>query len=238
METVSVFTQLLLAFSTAFVVYQLFKAMQYSKKVLIVLLAWAVITAGLGIMGFYQQNYQMPPRFLFLVGPGLAAVMVLFTTRRGRAFIDKGNLADLTLLHSVRLPVEIVLYQLYAASLVPQIMTFEGSNFDIITGLSAPLVFYFAFKRKSLNVKGLLAWNFAGLLLLFTIMTIAVLSSASPFQQFGFEQPNTGVTYFPFVWLPGIIVPAALFSHLAGIRKLLAAYHAVMPRKVSLKPVH
>lgn len=226
MEKVSVFTQLLLALSTAFVVYQLFKATQYSKKVLMVLLVWAVITAGLGVMGFYQQNYQMPPRFLFLVGPGVAAVFVLFATRRGRAFIDSVNIADLTLLHSVRLPVELVLYQLYAASLVPQIMTFDGSNFDIITGLSAPLVYYFAFKRKALNTRWVLAWNFACLLLLFAIMAIAILSSATPFQQFGFEQPNTGVTYFPFVWLPGIIVPVALFSHLVSIKKLLATQHA------------
>lgn len=221
MENVSILTHLLIVLSTGFVVYQLFKATQ-SKLVPGLLFVWAIIIAVLGFTGFYRLGDAMPLRFLFLVGPGIAAIIFLFISGRGKAFLEKVNIAELTLLQSVRLPVEIVLFQLYAASLVPEIMTFEGNNFDILTGISAPFIFYFAFYRKTLNPNWVLVWNFFGLMLLFTIMTIAILSLATPFQQFGLEQPNIGVTYFPFVWLPGIIVPAALFSHLVSIRKLIA----------------
>ena len=50
-----------------------------------------------------------------------------------------------------------------------------------------------------------------GLGLLANIVIIAVLSFPSPIQQFGFEQPNIGLAYFPFIWLPAIIVPIVLF---------------------------
>lgn len=221
MEKVSFLTHLLLVLSTIFVIFQLYKAAHKSRAVLTALILWAVITSILGLAGFYQQGYVMPPRFLFLVGPGVAAVILLFSHPRGRAFVDSLKISDLTLLQSVRFPVEIVLYYLFVASAVPEMMTFEGWNFDILTGLSAPFVYYFAFRRKLLKSGGLLIWNFAGLLLLFTIVTIAILSLSTPFQQLAFEQPNVGVTYFPYVWLPGIIVPAALLSHLVSIRQLL-----------------
>jgi hypothetical protein len=40
-------------------------------------------------------------------------------------------------------------------------------------------------------------------------------------QQFGFDQPTVAVLYFPFIWLPGIVVPLVYFSHLVAIRRLL-----------------
>lgn len=223
MEKVSLATHLVFSLSTAFVIFQLYRATQRSGLLLLLLLLWAIVTAVLGLNGFYRQGFEMPPRFLLLVGPGIALTLLTLLTRQGRTFLNKIEIRDLTLLQTVRIPVEITLWQLYAASLVPQVMTFEGRNFDILTGLSAPLVYYLVLKRKVLSPAWLLAWNFMGLLLLFTIMAIAILSLETPFQRLGLDQPNVGVTYFPFVWLPGIIVPAALFSHLVSIRKLLLA---------------
>ncbi|MGV3503245.1 MAG: hypothetical protein ACO1O1_06020 [Adhaeribacter sp.] len=239
MEKVSLFTYALFTLSTAFVGYQLYQASQRSGLVLILLLAWAAVTGLLGWSGFYRQGFDMPPRFLLLVGPGIALTLLLLLTARGRVFLDKMDIPDLTLLQAVRIPVEITLWQLYGASLVPQIMTFEGRNFDILTGLSALLMYYLVLRRKTLGPTWLLAWNFLGLLLLFNIMAIAILSLETPFQRFGLEQPNVGVTYFPFVWLPGIIVPAALFSHLVSIRALLLTGkqgHTDQERKVFMPP--
>jgi hypothetical protein len=38
-----------------------------------------------------------------------------------------------------------------------------------------------------------------------------------PAQQLNFDQPNRAVLYFPYVWLPAIVVPIVLFSHLAAL---------------------
>jgi hypothetical protein len=100
-------------------------------------------------------------------------------------------------------------------------MTFEGRNPDIISGLTAPLMFYFAFIRKTGGRNLLLFWNLGCVVLLMNIIRIATLSTPYPFQQMGFEQPNIAVLYFPFAWLPGCIVPLVLLSHLSSIRQLL-----------------
>jgi len=100
-------------------------------------------------------------------------------------------------------------------------MTFEGRNFDILSGLTAPLIIWLAWKNDVPDRKILLAWNFICLALLINIVVNAVLSAPFPFQQFGFDQPNIAVLYFPFVWLPGFVVPAVLVSHLIAIRALL-----------------
>ena len=99
-------------------------------------------------------------------------------------------------------------------------MTFEGRNFDILAGLTAPLVYYFGFIKPRLSRKTMLAWNFICLLLLINIIVNAVLSAPFPFQQFAFDQPNIAVLYFPFIWLPCCVVPLVLFAHLAAIRQL------------------
>jgi len=100
-------------------------------------------------------------------------------------------------------------------------MTFEGKNFDIISGLTAPLIFYFGYVRRQFNTGALLAWNIICLGLLINIVVIAIMSSPLPFQKLAFDQPNIAIFYFPFVWLPCCVVPLVLLSHLATMRQLL-----------------
>ncbi|MFN5557707.1 MAG: hypothetical protein ACK48F_15940, partial [Chryseotalea sp.] len=108
----------------------------------------------------------------------------------------------------------------YLAGLIPDLMTFEGYNFDIISGITAPIIYFLYFVKGKISKSIVLFWNFVCLGLLANILTIALFSAKTPFQQFAFEQPNIGVTYFPFVWLPAVIVPIVLFSHIASIQQL------------------
>ena len=100
-------------------------------------------------------------------------------------------------------------------------MTFEGANFDILSGLTAPLVYYFGFVKNKLGKQVLVAWNIACILLLLNVVRNAALSLPERFHQFGFEQPNIAVGYFPFLLLPSCLVPLVLFSNLAAIRQLM-----------------
>jgi hypothetical protein len=164
---------------------------------------------------------SMPPRFPLLAGPPLLFLVFLFLTRGGRRFIDRFDLKWMTWVHVVRIPVEITLFLLFREKLVPELMTFEGRNFDIISGITAPLMVLFAFTGRSPKRGMLLAWNFICLLLVLNIVIHAVLAAPSPFQQLAFDQPNVGILYFPFVWLPCCVVPIVFFCHFAAIRKLL-----------------
>lgn len=100
-------------------------------------------------------------------------------------------------------------------------MTFEGRNLDILAGISAPFIYYFGFVKNQLSNKVILVWNFICIGLLLNIVVIAVLSMPFPIQQFGFSQPDIALFYFPFVWLPGCLVPMVIFAHVFSIRQLL-----------------
>jgi hypothetical protein len=99
-------------------------------------------------------------------------------------------------------------------------MTFEGRNWDILAGATAPIVAYLNINRKTLSKKLFLAWNVIGVLLLVNIVVHAILSVPSPIQQFGLEQPNMAILHFPFVWLASYVAPVVLFSHFVIIRRL------------------
>lgn len=99
-------------------------------------------------------------------------------------------------------------------------MTFESRNFDVLSGLSAPLVYYYGFVKRQLPRGVLIVWNVVFLGLLLNIVFMAALSVPSPFQQLAFEQPNVAILYFPFVWLPSVVVLLVLLAHVAALRQL------------------
>jgi len=192
-----------------------------AAKILFVLVPlWLIFQAALAWSGFYLSVDAFPPRLpFFAVVPAIVLIILLFIFAR-KDFISRLPLKTLTLLHVIRIPVEIVLLWLFQNAQVPQLMTFEGRNFDILSGLTAPLIVWLAFRNGKINRPLLIAWNIFALLLLINIVTNAVLSIPSPFQQLAFEQPNRAVLYFPFVWLPAVVVPIVLFAHLASFRQL------------------
>ncbi len=194
------------------------KAANGNRTVLYLLLAWLVLQGVIAYTGFYTNTKGTPPRFILLVGPALLCIIMLFATLKGRQFLDGLNLQTLTLLHFVRLPVEVVLFWLFAQKAIPQVMTFEGRNFDIFSGITAPIVWYLT--KNNTNSKLLLVWNIVCLGLLLNIVVTAILAAPFKFQQIAFDQPNIAVMYFPFIWLPACIVPLVLLSHLVAIRRL------------------
>ena len=206
--------------ATAFSIFMIYKAAGYSKKTLFIVIGWAIVQGLLGWSQFYLKLDTVPPRLPFTFFSTFALILVLFNTSKGRTFIDSLDLKTLTWLHIVRIPVEFCLLWLFIATSIPQIMTFEGANFDIIAGLTAPLMVYLYFNRKNISAKKMLVWNVVCLLLLINIVVIALLCALMPIQQLAFDQPNIGVLYFPFVWLPSVIVPIVMFSHFVAIRRL------------------
>ncbi len=220
MNNITVYIYATFGFVLISTIHLFYKASQQSKGFLILISSWLILQSILVILGFYQVTNSEFPRFQLLLLPPLFFIFILFRTKKGRAFIDRLDLKILTIIHIVRLPIEVVLYWLFIAKAVPQLMTFEGRNFDVITGITAPIIYYFGFVKTTLNKSILLVWNILCLGLLINIVVNGLLSAPSPFQQFGFEQPNVAILHFPFMFLPACIVPIILFSHLASIRQL------------------
>lgn len=197
-----------------------FKASNNNKAVRWISLLWLVTVGLLAIYGFFLVTDTIPPRMPLLLLPVVILMGILFSTSGGRSFIDSLDMKLMTWISVVRIPVELCLYWLFLAGEVPEIMTFTGRNWDILAGVTAPLVGYLYFYKKTLSNQLFMLWNVIGLLLLLNIIVHAVLSVPSPIQQFGFDQPNIGILQYPFVWLPSYVAPLVLFSHLVIIRRL------------------
>ena len=221
MDSLPSYVSLIFVLTTFLSLGLLFTGTGRSKKVFGIAILWLLIQGLIASSDFYLESTSIPPRFVLLVWPPLILILGLFVSKKGRAFIDSCDVKMLTWLHIVRVPVEIVLYWLFIYKMVPQLMTFEGRNFDILAGLTAPFIVYFGYIKKSIGKKTLLAWNFICLALLINIVVNAILSAPFATQQFAFDQPNIAVLYWPFVWLPAFVVPVVLFAHLVSIRKLL-----------------
>jgi hypothetical protein len=183
---------------------------------------WMVLHGFNALAGYYAPEPTSIP-LMMLTGPlpavlFLGAYLLLFREK----VIAYLPIKLLTIIHIVRIPVEFVLHSLYENGAVPAVMTYSGANFDILSGITAPIVYYFAFRNGQANRLLLGVWNILALGLVITIVTIAVLSFPAPFQQLAFDQPNLAVTYFPYVWLPTVIVPIVLFCHAASLYKIWA----------------
>jgi hypothetical protein len=101
---------------------------------------------------------------------------------------------------------------------MPGEMTYTGRNFDIVTGATA-IVFAAVLVTGRAGRRLALLWNVMGLALLVNVVTVAILATPR-FHYFGDERPNIWVTYPPFVWLPAVMVLAALAGHLVIFRAL------------------
>ena len=160
------------------------------KRVLLISLLWISLIAGLALLGFFENISTTPPRFLVVLVGDFVFVILGFKSLKK----VKINTKLLLLVHTLRLPVEIGLYQLILQKQIPKVMTFEGLNFDIVMGISAILLCgYLHFSQKNIHKIFYLVWNVAGVIFLTTIVVIAIISAPLPIQLLGFEQPNVAV---------------------------------------------
>jgi len=193
-----------------------------ATPICIAFILWLLLQAVLTLNNSYNLDTTSFPPKIILTGilPAIITIIIAFSTQKGRQFIDSLPLKNLTYLNIVRIPVEIVLYWLFLNKTIPELMTFEGRNFDILAGITAPIIAYFGLTKTTLSRQTILLWNFICLSLLLNIVINALLSAPSPIQKFAFDQPNIAILNFPFSWLPTFIVPIVLFGHLTSIRQL------------------
>jgi len=62
-----------------------------------------------------------------------------------------------------------------------------------------------------------------GVLLLANIIAVALLSAPTPFRVFMNEPANTFITHVPWIWLPAVMVLAAVMGHALVFRWLLTS---------------
>jgi hypothetical protein len=194
----------------------------FAKRFLLFIVPfWLLLQVVVASSGFYINTASLPPRlFVFGVAPALLLIIGIFVFARP-TIVTALPLTLLTIIHVIRIPVELTLAWLAEARVVPEIMTFHGTNLDILSGITAPFAFYFAIKERPSSRVVLIVWNLAALALVLNIVITAILCIPSPIQKLAFDQPNIAVLNFPYAWLPTIVVPIVFFSHFASLYKPL-----------------
>jgi hypothetical protein len=194
----------------------------------LVVLGWLVVTgtaADAGLLGFERRPPVLPLLMVILIG----SLVALTRSAEGGRLATGIPLAWLVGWQAFRLPLELLLHRSYSEGLMPVQMSYEGLNFDILTGASA-LVLAPLIARGKVPLGAVRVWNVLGMLLLLNIMTIAVLSAPTPLRVFHNPPANVWITRFPFVWLPTVMVATALLGHLLIFRRL-----GVTPRREPLR---
>lgn len=189
------------------------------NKLILVLIAWSIAQSILAYNDFYQNNDAVPPRFALVLIPSTLLIIWGLMAKNRTWILESRNIKISTFLHVIRIPMEIVLLYLFIYKMIPELMTFEGRNFDIVAGITALIIGLFNLKGK-VSYQLLFAWNVFGLILILFILINGLLSAELPFQQFGFDQPNRALNYFPFILLPAVVVPLVVYTHISDMIKL------------------
>lgn len=176
-------------------------------------LAYLIVISGAGVL----QDFGLPPRIpLLIVIPAVVAGIVFTGRPSFRSALEKAPLHLPVFLTSFRILVELLIYGAYRIGVFPQRVTFEGLNYDVLVGLSALPVGYLLLKRR-LSPRGLLIWNFAALLIL--IVTVCAFVLAYYFSESTGPTDKAEFVRFPYLLLPGVLLPVAVLLHVFSIRQ-------------------
>ncbi len=185
----------------------------------VLLFAWLLLLGVLSIRGFFSNFSSLPPRLIFALLTPLPVVLLFARSRAGKQLLQQIRPQWLIYLQSFRILVEIALWLQVRSGSLPIQMSFEGRNFDILTGLLAFPVGYYCFVKKSWPPVIARLYNIAGLALLVNIVAISALSLPTPLRAFHNTPDSSLLTTFPFIYLPGLLVPLAYTLHILSLRQ-------------------
>ena len=170
----------------------------------------------------FLTDFSFPPRMPLLVVLPLMVLIILILFRKATTdFVTTTSVSWLIYIQSFRIIVEIIIWGAYKQGIIPIQTTFEGSNVDVIVGLTAVPLAYYA-KRDKISPMALIIWNIAGLLILAN--TVRLFISAGYFP--GVLGSDTAMIGGDFVKLPllliaGMFMPLAVLIHALSIKQLL-----------------
>jgi hypothetical protein len=193
-----------------------------SKLLAVGLLVWLAVTGIAGWLGLVRDFQRWPPPMFVLLLASVVITVVAAFSRVGSRLVAEAGVVWLIGIQAFRIAVEVFLDWGHRAHLVPIQMTFEGRNWDIVSGVSAAGVAWLARRRHAPRWL-ILVWNCVAAALLLNIVVIAMLSMPTLLRRFQNEPANSFIAYFPYIWLPTFLVQLALFGHLLVFRWLREA---------------
>ena len=198
-------------------------AKERSKKFMIasgVIFGWIGYISVLSITGILR-DLSLPPKFpLFVFLPLLIGFILFYRRCKNSRMIHGIPKSWPVYFQSFRIFVELILLYTFYAGIIPKSATFEGLNFDVIMGVSAPFVAYFMMRKNT--SKGLLyMWNILGIGMVVFVGYIIASSMYFP-ATWGSEVPLVDLRFIemPYLLLAGFLAPLAIFMHVVSLIQL------------------
>ncbi len=203
-------------------IFQLFSSAENKVKLqrdfIVFALVWTAYTLAMSFSGVLNDT-SLPPRApVFIIIPSFIIIFIVTGRKQFKQLIPKLSQPRLVYIQSFRIIVELLIYGAFVDGKFPQRVTFEGLNFDILMGIMAIPAGYLI-QMGVMKRKGILAWNILGLTVL-TLTGYAFISSFY-FSDFTIISGEIALTQTPYVLLPAILLPIAIFYHVVSIRHSL-----------------
>jgi hypothetical protein len=189
------------------------------RKYSIGLVVWFSFISILAISGVFANFTALPPRLPIAIIIPVIVLIFFLRFKHLDSILEHTPPQWFFNIQFFRFFVEILLWFLFLAHSLPERMTFEGYNFDILAGITGPIFAYLCFSKQQYRKSLAIIWNIVGLLLLLNIVSIAFMTMPTPLQVF--QEDNTIIGTFPFALLPTILVPIAYYMHILSLRQLL-----------------
>ena len=198
--------------------WHLTKRLAVAAIVPLVISIWLGIAYALAESGFLSAWTAKPPRLPLIP---LFAFVVLIAINRSTAFVKLLRATPRAwpvALQTFRIGVELCFWRLHTTGGAPSQVTFEGRNFDILVGLTAPLV-ALAIWKFGLGRRAVIVWNVLGIAILTNTIVTVLSSLPGPLHHDWPGGVFTAIADSPFVLIPAFLAPFAIFLHVFSIRQ-------------------
>lgn len=213
-----------LASSVASKAFAVAERRTFRIKTAVLLFSWLAYISVFSACGIFTVA-SLPPRIpILLVFPTFAFMIYFFRSKKFKAFIAHTPPSWPIYIQSFRIVVELLILGMFLKGIFPKAATFEGYNFDIVMGLSAPVIGYVGFRKNAPNRLMVTLWNIAGFITLAAVVFV-ILSQAYFPHLWGVNESlvSKGGFAFPYTFLAGFLMPVAVFLHVYSLVKTKAA---------------
>jgi hypothetical protein len=177
-------------------------------------LLYIVVIARSGVLA----DFSLPPRVpLLVVIPAIAAAIVITGRSNFKEVLRQTPLHWPVYMQSFRIMVELLIYGAFVDGVFPERVTFKGLNYDILSGLSAPVVAYL-YQRGSISGMTLLVWNVIAMVILGA--TVYSFASTYYFSDYLATSGSADFVRLPYLLLAAVLLPVAVFLHVFSLRQL------------------
>jgi hypothetical protein len=171
------------------------------------------------------ENFDFPPRFVvFLIIPAFLFTGIFIYKNRNYNWIQHIPKQWLVYYQTFRIAVETLLALTATAGILHSNVTIHGFNYDMVFAFTAPFVAFLLFRKKPFKKEIVIFWNYLGLAVITSIIFLFFTTIYVP-QMYGNETNliSTDFGKYPYVLVPGFLMPSAVFIHILSIVQLSKA---------------